>query len=246
MPQNCNQMFHLNVTRKSNGQFYMSDTSAVKEYFNMSSINLSQVTSISGKFVPEAERIIIEPSHDSDMKGIICRRQLTCFNTSSYVDENAVDFLLQYYSKLEYQQMLVQYEAEVKDAFQRMNLTNLYKNILATLWHSTVPCTSLPNSFSSLGDIFFPVLKHCEWKGVAMNCSEIFTAFPTEQVKKYIYETFDGVSLKLITEFALCDILAIYEKSDFSLCKFRQSQKTDGSFPGIYLISLILVFVIFN
>lgn len=245
MPQNCNQMFHLNVTRKSNGQFYMSDTSAVKEYFNMSSINLSQVTSISGKFVPEAERIIIEPSHDSDMKGIICRRQLTCFNTSSYVDENAVDFLLQYYSKLEYQQMLVQYEAEIKDAFQRMNITNLYKNILALLWHSTVPCTSLPDKFSRLGDIFFPVLKHCEWKGVAMNCSEIFTAFPTEQVNNYINETYDRFSLTFITEFALCVIHAIYEKISLSQCKFRQSQETEGYFPGIWLISS-LIFVIFN
>ena len=184
MPKNSNQMFHLNVTRKSNGQFYMSSTFAVKEYIKMSSnISLSQVTSLSGKYIPEEDKIILESSHDSDMKAIICRRQLTCFNSSNYVEENSVDFLLQYYSKIDYQQMLFQYEAEIKDAFQRMNLTNLYKNIFSMLWHSYMPCTILNNDFTIISHINAPILKYCEWKGVPMDCNEIFTAFPTEQVR---------------------------------------------------------------
>jgi hypothetical protein len=175
-------MFHLNVTRKSNGQFYMSGISAVKEYMNMSSINLGQVTSISGRYLPEKGRIAIEPSYDTDMKAIICRRELTCFNTSAFAEENSVDFLLQYYSRKDYQQMLLQYESEIKDAFQKMKLTNSYKNIFSTLWHSTLPCTSLRNSFDLFGSITYPVLKYCEWKGLQIDCDKIFNAFPTEQV----------------------------------------------------------------
>ena len=184
MPKNSNQMFHLNVTRQSNGQFYMSGTSAVKDYINMSlNISLSQVTSLSGKYVPEEDKIVLESSHDSDKNAIICRRQLSCFNTSNYVEENPVDFLLQYYSKIDYQQMLLQYEAEIKDAFQRINLTHSYKNIFGTLWHSTMPCTTLVNGSSYISSMLTPILKYCEWKGVPMDCNDIFTAFPTEQVR---------------------------------------------------------------
>ena len=64
--------------------------------------------------------------------------------------------------------------------FKSMNLQKSYKSLFEILWYSQLPCFDVKEVTStSFGQ--YGMLKHCNWKGVDVPCSKIFTTFPTDQ-----------------------------------------------------------------
>ena len=64
--------------------------------------------------------------------------------------------------------------------FKSMNLQKSYKSLFEILWYSQLPCFDVEEVTStSFGQ--YGMLKHCNWKGVDVPCSKIFTTFPTDQ-----------------------------------------------------------------
>ena len=58
--------------------------------------------------------------------------------------------------------------------------TKMFKNIFRALWSTSLPCFDLNNlTANKEGDK--SILKYCEWKGVKMPCSSIFTTFQTDR-----------------------------------------------------------------
>ena len=69
---------------------------------------------------------------------------------------------------------------QVVKTFSNLDDTATFKNIFQTLWYTGLPCFDLSNlTANKEGDR--SILKYCEWKGLKMPCSTIFTTFPTDR-----------------------------------------------------------------
>jgi amiloride-sensitive sodium channel len=52
---------------------------------------------------------------------------------------------------------------------------------MSTLWYGTLPCFDVKNLTTDSMDDPGSVIKYCEWKGIPISCSAIFSSFPTDQ-----------------------------------------------------------------
>jgi hypothetical protein len=69
---------------------------------------------------------------------------------------------------------------QVMKTINSLDLTKTFKNIFRTMWHSGLPCFDLKNvTADKEGDR--SILKYCEWKGMPIPCSAIFSTFPTDR-----------------------------------------------------------------
>jgi hypothetical protein len=66
-----------------------------------------------------------------------------------------------------------------KDMLQRLDRTAAYGSLFETLWYASLPCFDVRNLTHDGQTGGTAALRYCEWKGVAMSCSAIFTMFPT-------------------------------------------------------------------
>ena len=64
--------------------------------------------------------------------------------------------------------------------FKKLNQTTAYNSIFSNLWYSTLPCFDT-KGMTANKDGERSVLKYCEWKGMQIPCSAIFTTFPSDQ-----------------------------------------------------------------
>ena len=64
--------------------------------------------------------------------------------------------------------------APVDSYFANVNLTEVYRDIFQLLWYSQLPCFSIPE-FDISG-----ILSHCSWRGVRVDCKELFNTVPTD------------------------------------------------------------------
>ena len=69
---------------------------------------------------------------------------------------------------------------QVKEDFAKLDLIEGYDAMFELLWYSQLPCFDVKN-VTSTKDQQFGILKACSWKGVPVDCSEIFTMFPTDR-----------------------------------------------------------------
>ena len=74
---------------------------------------------------------------------------------------------------------ITQQTNKVHDASRNFNLSPSFENLFSALWYSSMPCYDL-KGLTAHFDKDSSFLKYCEWKGIAMNCSNIFTTFPTD------------------------------------------------------------------
>ena len=58
------------------------------------------------------------------------------------------------------------------------NKTESFWKFYSTLWYSGFPCFDL-KGITANNNEDRSILKDCEWKGMAVPCSSIFTTFPT-------------------------------------------------------------------
>jgi hypothetical protein len=79
------------------------------------------------------------------------------------------------------QQLAVAYiKAEITDMAIRLEKMSAYSSIFQTLWYSSLPCFDIRN-LTAFSNGASALLQYCEWKGIPISCSAIFTTFPTDQ-----------------------------------------------------------------
>jgi hypothetical protein len=61
----------------------------------------------------------------------------------------------------------------------RLNFLAAYQSLFHLLWQTNLPCFEIPG-VTSTSNAERSLLKYCEWKGVAVPCSAIFSSFPTD------------------------------------------------------------------
>ena len=69
---------------------------------------------------------------------------------------------------------------EVADALRRINLRASYLALFSSLWHTGTPCFDMPGSNTD-NDDNRSFLRYCQWNGLEIPCSDIFSSFPTDQ-----------------------------------------------------------------
>ena len=69
---------------------------------------------------------------------------------------------------------------QVEKTIMSLDQTKTLGNIFKTLWYTGLPCFDLTN-LTVNNDGGRSILKHCEWKGVAIPCAAIFSTFPTDR-----------------------------------------------------------------
>ena len=119
-----------------------------------------------------------------DKHTIICRNILftkpDCKIPSSFTNKN-VTFLLYDPSVRKQNQLALAYiKAEMTDMLQRLSLSDAYESIFKALWYSSLPCFDIRN-ITGFNNGASALLQYCEWKGIPIYCSAIFTTFPTDQ-----------------------------------------------------------------
>jgi len=68
----------------------------------------------------------------------------------------------------------------VKKTINSLDQTKTFENIFKTLWYTGLPCFDLINlTANNEGDR--SILKYCQWKGVEIPCSAIFSTVLTDQ-----------------------------------------------------------------
>ena len=73
------------------------------------------------------------------------------------------------------------YYAEFARSFwNQMNSTTGFRTAFSALWRSRLPCFDTKD-LSAVNEGERGILKKCKWKNVVINCSAIFTTFPTDR-----------------------------------------------------------------
>ena len=68
---------------------------------------------------------------------------------------------------------------QVAKAFNEIDIKASYEELFSTLWQTGMPCFDL-DGVTAKTDRERSVLKYCEWKGLQIPCSDIFSKFPTD------------------------------------------------------------------
>jgi len=114
---------------------------------------------------------------------IFCRKVLfskpNCSETAAFSNKPFYSMLLDKDLKLQYQQAITYKKAEIMDMVKRINMNEAYQSIFQSLWYSFIPCFDVRNVSRRVYEM--SLLRYCEWKGMPISCSAIFTTFPTDQ-----------------------------------------------------------------
>ena len=67
-----------------------------------------------------------------------------------------------------------------QQVFTSMDMKGSFPALFQVLWHSVNPCFDIKNWTSSYRDQK-STIKRCKWKGVDVNCSQVFKTNPTDR-----------------------------------------------------------------
>ncbi len=160
-------------------------------FFNYERINfqserslVSNFQCLTGKVNYKTLKLDLFTTDCSEKHVIICRRVLfkrpNCQLPSKFMN-NSVFGLIFNPNKRQQNKLAIAYrKAEMKDIFQRLDITDAYHSIFQTLWYSSLPCFDVRN-LTAFNNGASSLLRYCEWKGLSIPCSAIFTTFPTDQ-----------------------------------------------------------------
>jgi len=69
---------------------------------------------------------------------------------------------------------------QVQKTIKNLNRGKTFKNIFQAMWNTALPCFDLKNvTADKAGER--SILRYCEWKGLSIPCSAIFSTFPTDK-----------------------------------------------------------------
>ena len=104
-----------------------------------------------------------------------------CQSEAYFTNENTTDILFSRILRQKSERVVDWITSEISDILQRLDLSAAYKAIFQILWYSSLPCFDIRN-ITAYSNGASSLLQYCEWKGMPISCSAIFTTFPTDQV----------------------------------------------------------------
>ena len=91
-----------------------------------------------------------------------------------------IDLYLNPEREKERQQIFEKQKKAFKDSFESMDSISSFPSMFELLWYSGNPCFDVAK-FTSDKLHEKSLIKHCVWKGRAINCSQVFTMTPTDK-----------------------------------------------------------------
>jgi hypothetical protein len=174
------------AAKQSDGNF--SFESEVILPVTFSELNLLPETSnhqcLTASFNSDTDQLDLTQTDCEEEHTVICRKALfkkpDCSSSTPFTQRKIIEVMLAPEFKLTNKQAVAHKKAEVKEMIGRLDLIAAFPHIFSTLWYSSLPCFDIRN-ITIHRDGGSSVLKYCEWKGIAMSCSSIFTTFPTDR-----------------------------------------------------------------
>ncbi len=185
---NAQELFFLMATRSSFGQFQfelrvINKTNFPNFNFNSDYKDLTQHGCLTARFNNKSQELDILLTNCFEQHLIFCRKvhfvKPNCSKTVAFTNLTAFSIMLNTSLKLNYQQAIAYQKYEVIEMFKRLDLEKAYKSIYESLWYSFVPCFDVGNISQWFRDM--SLIRYCEWRGIPVACSEIFTTFPTDK-----------------------------------------------------------------
>jgi len=157
---------------------------------NFSSINYRSETDdlslhgcLSAKINKTTKKLDFFATHCTEKKLIFCQKVLfvkpNCSERSNFRNQSWISILLNSSLKLKYEKAIAYQKAEIMDMINRIDMEKAYQSILKSLWYSYIPCYDVKNISKSFLEM--SLIKYCEWKGIQIPCSAVFTSFPTDK-----------------------------------------------------------------
>ena len=100
-----------------------------------------------------------------------------CHPSSSNMEQIDMLFDPIYEDEKNYQEILVR--NKIAEAFDEINIEASYQELFSSLWQTGMPCFDLKGLTANTNKER-SILKYCEWKGMEIPCSQIFSKFPTD------------------------------------------------------------------
>ncbi len=115
---------------------------------------------------------------------IVCQKiffsQPDCKNATTFKNRNPFAIMLDQTLQKQKKLAIAYKIAEMTHVVQKLNQAAAYQSIFQTLWYSSLPCFDIRN-ITAFSNGASSLLQYCEWKGMPISCSAIFTTFPTDQ-----------------------------------------------------------------
>lgn len=131
-----------------------------------------------GSIEPFSRKVKVEATNCQEKHLIICRKVVQqipdCRASTIQRKRMVLDNFLSADLKHKQLQAAAMKKAKYQEMLNRLDLGRSYDGLLSSLWYSTLPCFDIQNF--TTGN---PILSYCEWKGVPISCSAVFTVFPT-------------------------------------------------------------------
>ena len=181
--------FYLMAMRVSFGQFtfestFIDNTTFPSLNFQPDSQDITNYQCIIANNNFRTKQLDIIAVECSEEHNIICRKIIfskpKCSQHLTFKNKNAFSIMLNENLKQQFKTAIALKKAEMISMFQRINLTQAYESIITTLWNSNTPCFDLRNKTSDINGEG-SILRYCQWKGITIPCSAIFTTVPTDQ-----------------------------------------------------------------
>jgi len=181
--------FYLMAYRLPFGQFSFESALIDKNIFPSLNFKpdineISNAQCLIAKINTRSRQLDVFINECSEQHTIICRKILfvkpNCFSAVKFTHKNSFDLLLDPKLKVDYKLAIAYKKAEMMDMFQRLDQTDAYQSFFSTLWYAYIPCFDIRNITSKQNN-GNSLLLYCEWKGIPIACSAIFSTVPTDK-----------------------------------------------------------------
>ena len=253
-------MFYLDGYKKGNS-FFLG-----KNWLELNSINFPNIVfnystddnfdCLSAQFDPDSDVLQVVSNDCEKQNEVICRvysyfylhtvEVLYCIvmRPSSYDNMNYFEMLFNPILEEGRHKIHSKMKAFTMDMVNRLDQHRAYDSLLSTLWYAYFPCFDLKH-ITAMRDGDSAIIKYCEWKGIAISCSAIFSSYPTDQgmccsfnmkAADEIYHS--GPYSKIITDLQAAATAAAFANSSKPYWYLRASEPSSipGRNKGLFLI----------
>ena len=195
---------------------------------------------LSAKHDFEFNSLELTPSDCQNKFAVVC----SMLKNPEKINITTLSFLLDPKYKDFKKQSVALKKRQIKSIFKFMDQTKAYEAMFSNLWYSTLPCFDIEGiTAEKSGES--SILKYCEWKGMQIPCSDIFTKFPSDQGMccsfniKAAEEIFNGETYpKLVTKLQEADKAASFDKTNVpkKYLDEKEPRVTPGRNKGLVLM----------
>ena len=102
-------------------------------------------------------------------------RHVECFNHGKVSEQ--LDLFFDPIFQDEQSNFIQQNQNSITNIFSHLQVSQSFQNVFSILWNAKTPCFDMEGTSAKSKTI----LKNCQWKGVSLPCSSIFSQFPTDK-----------------------------------------------------------------